>query len=42
MSKEAELLALKAKVKARTGKPGYATNCEALKAAIARLEAEIG
>lgn len=30
---------LKAKLKARTGKPGYEKNCEEIRAEIAKLEA---
>lgn len=41
MSEEerARLEALRAKLKARDGKPGYKQNCEDLRAEIARLEA---
>lgn len=39
MTREEELEALKAKLQAREGKPGFAANVEALKARIAELEA---
>lgn len=38
MSASAELAALKAKLRAREGKPGFAENVEQLKARIAELE----
>lgn len=36
---QAELAALKSKLKARDGQPGWAKSCEAIKARIAELEA---
>jgi hypothetical protein len=39
MAREEEREALKAKLRAREGKPGFAANVEALKARIAELEA---
>jgi hypothetical protein len=40
MTREEEIEALKAKLKARQGKAGYEENVKALEAEIARLEAE--
>lgn len=37
---EARLEALRAKLKARDGKPGYGANVEAIRKEIARLEAD--
>jgi len=42
MTRDEELVSLKAKLKAREGKPGYALNVIALKARIAELEAQSG
>lgn len=42
MTREEELAALKAKLKAREGKPGFAANVAEIKARIAQLEAENG
>ncbi len=40
MTVEEELAALRAKLKARDGKPGFKANVEAIKAKIAELEAQ--
>jgi hypothetical protein len=37
--REARIAQLKAKLRARDGRPGYKINCEELRAEIARLEA---
>ncbi len=39
MTRQEEIAALKAKLKARDGKPGFTANVEMLKARIAELEA---
>jgi hypothetical protein len=38
MAREEEIAALKAKIKARSGKPGFGANVETLKARLAELE----
>jgi hypothetical protein len=40
MTRDEELAALKAKLKAREGRPGFKLNIEELKARIAKLEAQ--
>lgn len=42
MNPKEELVALKAKLKARKGKSGFKENVEAVEARIAQLEAQIG
>lgn len=42
MTRDEELAALKAKLSAREGRPGFKANVEALRERIAQLEAENG
>lgn len=42
MTREEELTALKAKLRAREDRPGFSANCAAIKARIAELEAADG